>query len=162
MKKYVPHIMQKIRKILHLFALFISQSLITVWTSLWTSVIQHNPLTVFISYWRSAKQAGHELVILHYSSSLDIQGGAAESGINFEWIARARAVKNAEWGQVTRRCVHYLQFGTNFITNMSPPGPEYRQRSAVLSTLRAGRRPLEISKLLNVPKSTVYDIRKRY
>ena len=46
--------------------------------------------------------------------------------------------------------------------DMSPPGPEFKQRSAVLMALRAGRRPLEISKLLHVPKSTVYDIQKRF
>ena len=41
--------------LIHLFVLFTGQSLITVWTSLWTSVIQHNPSALFISYWRSAK-----------------------------------------------------------------------------------------------------------
>ena len=45
---------------------------------------------------------------------------------------------------------------------MSPPGREYVQRSAVLSALRAGQRHLDIAKFLSVPKSTVYDIRKRY
>ena len=32
----------------------------------------------------------------------------------------------------------------------------------MLSALRAGQRPLDIAKFLSVPKSTVYDIRKRY
>ena len=45
---------------------------------------------------------------------------------------------------------------------MSPPGKEHQKRSAVLAALHAHRTPMEILKFLNIPKSTVYAIRKRY
>ena len=45
---------------------------------------------------------------------------------------------------------------------MSSPRKEYEKRAAVLTALCARRAPLEISKFLKIPKSTVYDIKKRY
>ena len=45
---------------------------------------------------------------------------------------------------------------------MSPPALEYLQRSAVLSTLRAGQRTSEIVMFLSVTKSPMYDIRNHY
>ena len=45
---------------------------------------------------------------------------------------------------------------------MSPPSKGHRNRATVLVALRACRTPKEISKFFNIPKSTVYAIRKRY
>lgn len=42
------------------------------------------------------------------------------------------------------------------------PNMEYNRRTAITESLRAGRTPVEIIKFFGYPRSTVYDVAKRY
>lgn len=39
---------------------------------------------------------------------------------------------------------------------------EYNRRAAIIESLRAGRTPVEIIQFFGYPRSTVYDVAKRY
>ncbi|CAK9807113.1 Transposable element Tcb1 transposase [Anthophora quadrimaculata] len=48
------------------------------------------------------------------------------------------------------------------MTELVKQNPEYDRRAAIIESLRAGRTPVEIIKFFSYPRSTVYDIAKRY